>query len=625
MKLGTNVLRATVAALLIAVAIGALPRVAAQEDASSGSAARVDVSCWSTGSETTACAFTPSGNVSWLSVPAAILCAPVVDAGAAASGADGFGQAIAGDAIVLTFAGAVTAGGTASYAAEVDGVSTSVGGSSIACDSSDSGPISSADEVDGSADSATGDGAGGPTADVQASPTAGEPNDGQGDLPPVADDEGTSEPTEIADVTVTVGAYDCTVDPGADDPATVAGCSPSAGLDISGTADGNDLGTVTTDGTGLAVFTAPDGSAVAFTEDAATIPAGYVQVGSGSVSGTAAEGLVLTLVHVGNGRLQLVAGSCPTAGETRTEFRVIEPNSVTAAATPACAVQKGATFAISGDGSIGDLTVTTGDDGAWRGHLPAGTYTVTDDSGANAQVTVVADEISIVITVDYVAAPLGVVNVSRFACDRQETSGIAIELSGKRPPYRNDDDCTVSTGDIAIDVLAEVSTSSAKSFSLGPDGTEEVGLPSGSYVITDLATGRTATFDLNAGTRIYVAIVDRVVGGDGIGGGSDDGGGSDGTGSPGGDTTPTPGAGNGNAGGDGTAVDGGSTDGGTDTGTGGTDEAGTGADEVAGVTTLPVTGARNSGGVSDALLELLLIAVAAGAVGATIAARRRFA
>lgn len=621
MKFGTSAVRAAVAALLIAVAIGALPNVAAQESPDDPAAsAWVDVSCWTEADGSSTCTFTPSGDVSWLSVPDGILCAPVIASGSASWGTDGLGQAIAGNSIILTFDGAVSAGGAGNYAGAIAGVPATIGGAGIVCGAS-SATVPSIDEVDDPTEIPSE-----PTTvlEVSGTPTSGDPVDHVEDVPTVVvNDE--PEVTEPQPVSITVGAYDCAVDPGAADPSSVSSCSPSSGVSVAGTADGTDIGTQTTDGSGFASFSALPGTALVFTEDASTVPAGYVQSGNGTVGGTAAEGLTLVFVHIGNGRLQIVAGSCPTAGETRTEFRVIEPKSISAQAAPACAVQDGATFTVSGAGLGGDLIVTTGSDGAWRGFLPAGTYTVTDDSGAAAEVTIAIDDISVVIAVDYVSAPLGVVNVSRFACKNQDSGGVAIDLSGNRPAYRDDVDCTTSTGDVTIDVQAEVTTQAAASFSLGPDGVEEVELPSGSYVITDVATGKIQRFDLSAGTRVYLAIVDRIVGGNGVGGGGgDDGGGSDGTGNPGG-MTPTPVSGGGDGGssnGDGTDVDSGSTDGGTDTGA---PAAGAGTDELSGVTTLPATGSRSNGATEAPLLVLLLIAGLAGTAGAVYAARRRAA
>jgi hypothetical protein len=627
MKNGTALLRALAAALLVVVLTGAWSHVSAQDSdsgASDISQTSVDVSCWSDAdSGGTACAFapTPAGSVSYLTVPSALLCAPVLSTGAADWTADGISQSIddANPSIVLIFDGVVSAGGGGSYGADLDGAGgASITGAGVACGDNTSGDVGG-QAVDDPTAVPTDDSAQSAEEPVDATPTSVDTSDGNGDTPdPVVTEEPTVE-NQAATVSVTVGAFDCAVDPGAADPSTVAECQPSAGVGIDGNADSVDLGTLTTDGTGYVVFTVDDQSALTFTEDPVTIRAGYSELGSGTLTATASDGLVLNFVHIGGGRLQLVNGSCPTAGDTRTEFRIIEPQSVAAAATPACSVTPGAVFTISGDALAGDLVVTTGDDGSWRGYLPAGDYTVTENaSGASANLTVVADDITVAIAVDYVSAPLGVVNVSRFQCDNQDSGGIAIAFSGKKPTFASDHDCTPTNGDITIDVQSEVSTSSYSSFSLGANGVAEVELPSGSYLITDVSTGKTATFDLDAGTRLYIAIVDKVVGGESVGGGGgDDPGGSDGTGSS--DPTPVPGGGQGSDDGsvDGTGVDAGSTDGGVDAGADGT-----GADDgVADISSLPNTGARERDRSGEAWIALML--ALAGAAGATGYALRR--
>jgi len=237
----------------------------------------------------------------------------------------------------------------------------------------------------------------------------------------------------------------------------------------------------------------------------------------------------------------------------------------------------------------------------------------------------VAANISVVIAVDYVSAPLGVLNVSRFLCNNQEDGGIIVEFDGHRTSYEHNHDCSPTNGDITIELQSEVSLTSVTTVRLGPDGNEDIELASGSYVLTDESTGKTASFDILAGRRIYAAIVDRVIGGDGIGTDDpDDPGGSDGTGS-GDEPTPVPGGdntgGEDNSGsGDGSGVDNGSTDGGVEAG--GSGDAVTG-DAVADVTALPNTGSHSSGNSTELWLALLAVASIAGAAGAVTLAQRR--
>jgi len=317
--------RAVVALLLFSAIVGSIGTAAAQDGDSASPS--VGVSCWSdTASGGTACSFAPdpAGSVDWLAVPSSVFCAPVINTGAASWDADGVSQSIddSNSAITLTFDGIVSAGGSASYSANVVGVGAStIGGSALACGSSNDGSSVGSDEV------------GDPTEVPSDVPAVGTPDDGSGpaniddtsDTPPSTIDEApTDVPTsDVVDASVTVIVYDCSVDPNGADPATVGGCLPSAGVNVSGTADSGPLGTQTTDGAGAATFSAVPDDAVTFTEDAGTVRAGYAPIGSGSVGGTASDGLVLAISNIASGRLQIVNGSCPTAGETRTEFRVI--------------------------------------------------------------------------------------------------------------------------------------------------------------------------------------------------------------------------------------------------------------------------------------------------------------
>jgi len=358
-------LRAFTVALLLAVSLGALSHVAAQDASSDGSQASVDVSCWTddaTGG--TACAFTPgpAGAVSWLTVPAAILCAPVLSTGVATWGADGVSQGIddSNGSIVIAFEGTVSAGGGASYGASLAGVGdTSIEGAGIVC--GDDETVGS-DDVTDPTEIPNADGTESSPESDDATPTA----EDNVDSPPVIQEDPTEAPVdnEVVADTVTVAVYDCSVDPGLADPATVAECLPSEGVSISGTADSVDVGAQSTDASGSVVYTVNDLAALSFTEDVNTVHAGYSPLGSGSVSGTASDGLVLSIVNIGGGRLQIVNGSCPTAGDAHTEFRVIEPQSVTANSVPACEVTPGAAFTISGGGLSGSIVVTTGEDGA---------------------------------------------------------------------------------------------------------------------------------------------------------------------------------------------------------------------------------------------------------------------
>ena len=486
--------------------------------------------------------------------------------------------------------------------------------------------------------------------EIPAGGVTGEEEDSSTPEPdPITDDggveaeslEGDFSTDEVLDVQaeevfVSVFAFDCNVDPGAGDPAESADCTASQGLEVDVVIDDAAAGVQTTGVDGSATFGAPEGSILELTENAATIVAGYHSIGSGSAELTAAQDASVTFVHLAEpiaGRLQIVNGSCPTTGESRTEFRVIEPQSVAMASSPACQATGGTVFTIQGESLGGGISVVTGSDGAWRGYLVPGDYTVIDDSGASAVVTVIANDISVVIVVDYVSAPLGLLNVSRFACTVDDESGTEISFGLSEPTVGDDDGCEATAGDIAIDVVEEVSAADVATIDLGSDGVGEIELPGGSYILTDLLTGESESFELEGGTRLYAVVQELKIGDDGVG---ED---PDGTAAPTETKTPDDGTGGGGGtgptptetpdDGDGTGTDNGgggeTTDGDIDTGSSddGTDDDG---DELAGVTTLPSAGAhisKRDQTQAYVMFGLLAAALSVGAFGGRRVVLRR--
>jgi len=248
--------------------------------------------------------------------------------------------------------------------------------------------------------------------------------------------------------------------------------------------------------------------------------------------------------------------------------------------------------------------VTTGDDGNWRGFLPAGTYTVTSVfSGVSGDVNVIVDDISFVKVVDYYSRPLAVLNVSRFACEDPNPTGISVSVSDGPPDAWNDNACSPAEGRVRIDVTSEVSAASVGTYAFDSSGQIEVDLEPGSYRVTDVASGEYVDVNLEAGVRVWTLIQDVITGSGGVGEGP----GGDGTGAnPDGIGNPNGGPGIGD-----------STNGGVDAG------AISGAEdydaELAGVTRLPDTGA---GGAShDGILAVIVLASAALLCG--FGARRR--
>jgi len=668
MKKASEVLRAIAATVLLLSMLGAASQVSAQEDG--GFSVGVGCSYDSTNIDSS-CTFSvasPDGDpATGLLIPSNGICAYFLGSDIGTLTESGIeAQLGGGNSVTVLFDGIVNASGGGAYSVSSDSGDHLASGDGLACsqpedtttDNTDAQPPAdeATDEAtqeptgtgtadgNGTPDDQNGDVGSGGTTDTgdsgdpidTATPTetadpggAGDPGD-TGNTSETGDEggDGAGGADVVVDVTISVRAFDCTSDPGATDPASYADCSPSAGVVVNAAADSNPISVPATGGDGATSFSAPDGSAVTVTEDTSTIPTGFHAVGSGSAGLTAAEGAQVTFLHFATvvaGRLQIVSGTCPTSGESGTTFRVVEPETVSAASALACETTADTSFTISGGALGGPNGIVTGSDGSWRGFLLPGTYTVTEDSsGESADVTVIANDISVVIEIDYVSHPLGVLNISRFQCDNASATDFTISFSGSAPDPG--DDCEPTDGVVQIDVNGDVSASSLLEVQLGADGTEEVELEPGSYTLIDALSNVRGDFEITASSRKYAVIQDLIAGGSGVGGdgtGSGNGGNGGGNNSGGGnDGTGGTGNGGGNNGGTGgsTDDDGGSSAGGTggDVDPGSDQNSDDDAQEVTDVSELPVTGAHSGSQNGDSgliFLSLLSGALALAYVG----------
>jgi hypothetical protein len=331
------------------------------------------------------------------------------------------------------------------------------------------------------------------------------------------DGNSSTSSSDVSTDTVTATFYDCTTDPGVDDPASDPDCAPASGVSISVTADGADAGSYTSDPSGVATFDVPDGSAIVVTEDQTTIATGYVPYGDGRASLTAADDASLVFVHLPEslmGRTQILSGTCPTSGNSGTVFRVIEPGVVTAASVT-CTFVPNVAFTLSG-GALGPsgLAVKTDGDGNWRGFLLPGDYTITSDDGQKADFTVYLAKTTAIVAINYEAQPTGTISIARWQCSG-DVASTTIDIAGTQP----DDpaDCTASNKTVNI---AEVgSGASPAEITLGATGKASVDLKPASYVLTDETSGETAQFDIAAGQTVY-AVITATSGSDDSGNGS---------------------------------------------------------------------------------------------------------
>lgn len=530
--------------LMLALFTVVAPAVAAQDAAtpvadpvqSAEASVAVTVSCApDPTTDQTTCTFTSSTGAP-LTVPAAAVCAPLVTV---ASGvvADG-GYSGAGQ-VTLVLQGTVGVDGAATYTVGGDGAAQDVAGAGLSCVATpttagtgenvgDTGSVSDTGDSNQASDGTTnqpvgdgeqdgqtgvdGDAAGSPVADGTANST----DTGGSDQSAAPADDGTAgaaftaaaSPVSVnaADgdpVSVDVGlaVYNCATDPGDADPATVAGCVAAQGITVAVAQDGTALPSVFTDATGNASISATTGSVLVLTEDQSSLPSGYVPLGNGvQIINPVSEGAKAVFVNIadsGTGHLQIVSGTCPTAGEARTEFRIIGARTFGAAAT-ACTPTPGASFTLTG-GTLGPagMVVTTGDDASWRGFMPAGTYTVIDGASSSDAFDVVADAITAVVVIDYVPMPRGSLVVTRVLCTEGDQEGTSITVGDT--PQTGGPGCAANDSDFRITNAGDGTSGPSQDFTLGPDGSAQVDLTAGSYLLTDLASGQQTTVTVSEG------------------------------------------------------------------------------------------------------------------------------
>src|SRR5215218_8562990 len=169
------------------------------------------------------------------------------------------------------------------------------------------------------------------------------------ETPVVTTDDGTPEATDpgvgpasvIVDPTqepgvptttpamVTVFAYLCATDPGNADP-IAAGCTAAAGVPYVAT-DNNGLNAnQSTDGTGSTSFASVVGASFDVIQQASGATSGYVPLGDGHLEVNSLQGdttpTFINVAKLQTGRIQIVAGLCPTTQESRTEWNSNQAN-----------------------------------------------------------------------------------------------------------------------------------------------------------------------------------------------------------------------------------------------------------------------------------------------------------
>jgi hypothetical protein len=517
---------------LVGAQDGATPvaSVASEPEPDAG-AATVDVSCtYDPSTNQSTCTFavvSESGGVDALVIPAAAICAPVVSSSGAATGDGGYrGEAAGGNpSVTLVLQGDVQPAGGATYVVGAADAIQEVGGVGLACQpGAPDLPAPPDDSAQTEAPADVGEGESNPAppdesetiddaapADVEPAGTPAAvplpPDDGTG----VSDDEAAAQEDEVAAaalVPLTIRAYNCDDATSAEDPA--ASCAPALGVQFDVTVGDASPVTIATDANGEAVVDVEEGSSVEVVEDMGSVPAGYTPLSGSQIFDPFAAGTESVFVHLlvnGDGNLQIVNGSCPTSeDEPFTDIQVIGPRVLAGAEASSCMPTNGAVFTLQSDALPGgELVVQTGADGAWRGTVPAGDYTVVDDSGESEVLTVAPDSLTAVVVVDYIPQPDGTLTITRFLCTEGEEEGTSITVDSA--PGSGGDGCSAGDGEMRLSSDGDGTGGAAEDFILGADGEAAFAdLREGQYVLTDLATGASATITITADTVVAATV-----------------------------------------------------------------------------------------------------------------------
>ena len=480
---------------------------------STGSAAaqtgpQVSVSCSDAiGGGAEECVISASG-ADQLFVPAANLCASLTSTSGSFDGTN-YVSPVGSPSISFTFSGPVEAGGGGTYSVSANGAMVQVSGAAILCSAptaeieiqlpsedtgADTGEIggqpteAAPSEPEGTDAATTGTAVSTPPADVPVETV--ESTDGTGgdvvadEVQPAAvivDPETTPE-TGVTPVpaTVTVIAYQCDVDPGASDPAS-AGCLLVPGMEYSALDSDGSLGTATTNASGAASFVSTVGNAFHVTQE--SVISGYRATGDGRFEIQQLTGdqtlVFINVLRTSLGRLQVVAGLCPTSTESRTEFTIADQRHFSPASLTTCGSNPGAVFTVTSPAlPDGSLVIRTEADGSWRGYVPAGTYQVTASDGAvSDEIIVIDDAVSVAVAVTYVHQDQGTLELQHYFC----TEGAEGEYIAIDPAGAPDASCSAATA--SLTVTDELNGGSDEIY-VGPNGSTQVALKPGLYRVT---------------------------------------------------------------------------------------------------------------------------------------------
>jgi hypothetical protein len=316
----------------------------------------------------------------------------------------------------------------------------------------------------------------------------------------------TNVPGELTDTpaTVTIFSYLCATDPGGSDP-IAAGCTAAAGVPYLATDNNGLSATQSTDGSGSTSFASVVGASFDVIQQASAATSGYVPLGDGHLEVISLQGdTALTFINVAKletGRIQIVAGLCPTSGESRTEWNSNQPSTF-AASEVSCGPNVGAVFTLSSDAlAEGSWSIRIEADGTWRGYVPVGEYVATSPDGYSTNLSVASAGLAIGVAITYVQQEPGTLLLEHFLCS-EGVDGEYIEVD----PAGNPDASCVPAGTIAY-VTDVAEGGSSTPIVIAQNGSTSKSFKPGNYQVDSQNGLASATASVIAGQTTTVRLL----------------------------------------------------------------------------------------------------------------------